>query len=69
MSIEPEPQGRTAACIEDGFKVSGSNLVRCDSSRSRVREYLVGAEKARLSDSDIKIITFHTHIPPRRLSH
>ena len=58
MSIQQEFPGRVTACFEGGFKAVGSNLIGCDGSRSRVREFLVGAEDARPVDTDINILNF-----------
>jgi 2-polyprenyl-6-methoxyphenol hydroxylase-like FAD-dependent oxidoreductase len=46
------------AHFEDGSQAEGSNLVGCDGSRSRVREILVGTEKAKPIDTGIKILNF-----------
>ncbi|KAF7511915.1 hypothetical protein GJ744_003148 [Endocarpon pusillum] len=58
VSIHKEFPGRVTACFEGDFKAVGSNLIGCDGSRSRVREFLVGTENARPIGTDISILNF-----------
>ncbi|KAK2614016.1 hypothetical protein N8I77_000877 [Diaporthe amygdali] len=52
------PQGNVTAKFRDGTSESGDLVVGCDGSHSIVREFLVGAENAKLQPVDLTMINF-----------
>ena len=49
--------GKVQAIFENGEVVEGDLLVGCDGTRSRVREVLLGVEKARRTHCDLRLTT------------
>lgn len=53
-----DSDGKVYAEFTDATKVMGDVLVGCDGAKSRVRESIVGAEKAQLTDSHVSMFNF-----------
>lgn len=51
-------QGRITVDFRDGTSDTGDLVVGCDGSHSVVREFLVGAEAAKLQSVDLTMINF-----------
>ena len=44
--------------FEDGSQEAGDMVIGCDGSHSKIREFLVGAEAAKLEDTGLTMINY-----------